>query len=97
MAMTTNARELMLTIGLTKTERAVFLCLAAKSEELVFRAELLAVMKGRASHTIDSHVMAIRRKLQKHQGAAKIVTVLGSGFILRLERGDLPSEILDAR
>lgn len=86
--MTERAHELMLAIGLTKTEQAVFTSLAVKVEALVSREELLAILRGSASHTIDSHIMAIRRKLEKHGGAAKIDTVSGLGFILRLGRGD---------
>jgi DNA-binding response OmpR family regulator len=79
-----KAHELVLTVGLTKTEQAIFVCLATKAEALVSREELLLLLKGRAPHTIDSHVMEIRRKLAQHGCAAKIVTVVGAGFILRL-------------
>lgn len=83
-----NTRRLALTAGLTKTEQALFVCLASKAEALVSRTELLAVLKGNAPHTIDSHIMAIRRKLSKHGVAATINTVVGSGFILSVRGRD---------
>jgi hypothetical protein len=58
-----KARELMLAAGLSKTEQAVFARLATKPNSLVRREEVLAVLKGSATHTIDSHIMAIRRKI----------------------------------
>jgi DNA-binding response OmpR family regulator len=79
-----KARELMLAAGLSKTEQAVFACLATKPNELVRRGEVLAVLKGSAAHTIDSHIMAIRRKLRHHGQDVSIETVTGLGFILRM-------------
>jgi len=79
-----EARELMLAAGLGRTQQAVFECLAAKPNALVRRADLLAVLKARSPHTIDSHIMEIRRKLRHHGQDAMIETVTGSGFILHL-------------
>ena len=70
--------------NLTRTERAIFLVLAKKANTQVSRAELLATMKGTSPHTIDSHIMAIRRKLQKSESAVEIKTVVGQGFVLQV-------------
>jgi DNA-binding response OmpR family regulator len=86
--MTEKPREVMIAAGLTKTEQAVFARLAVNEGSLVSRGELLAVLSGKASHTIDSHIMAIRRKLEKHGGSTTIETVMRSGFILRLQHYD---------
>jgi DNA-binding response OmpR family regulator len=72
-----------LAAGLSKTETAVFAGLAAKPNALVPRGELQAVLRGSSPHTIDSHIMAIRRKLAEHGQGLTIETVTGSGFILR--------------
>lgn len=69
---------------LSRTERAVFARLAACADALVTRSDLLGVIRGNAPHTLDSHVMAIRRKLLQSGSPATIETVKGSGFILRL-------------
>lgn len=84
---TEKAREMMVIPGLTRTEQAVFACLAAKLGTVVSRGEVLAVLRGGAPHTVDSHIMAIRRKLEQNGGPAKIETVVGSGFILRPRSG----------
>jgi DNA-binding response OmpR family regulator len=82
--MTERVRGVGVAAGLTQTEQTVFARLADTAETLVLRAELLEVLKGCAPHTIDSHIMAIRRKLKRHGSDAKVETVVGSGFILRL-------------
>lgn len=82
--MTESVCGVVVAAGLTQTEQTVLTRLASKPETLVLRAELLEVLKGCAPHTIDSHIMAIRRKLERHGSDAKIETVVGSGFILRL-------------
>lgn len=82
--------ELELAVGLSKTERAILTCLAENMNKLVPQEDLLMILKGGSSHTIDSHIMAIRRKL-KDNGLALIVrTVRGSGFVL--SRGTLRSQ-----
>jgi DNA-binding response OmpR family regulator len=82
--MTEKVRGVAVAADLTQTEQTVFARLADKPETLVLRAELLDLLKGCAPHTIDSHIMAIRRKLKRHGSDAKVETVVGSGFILRL-------------
>lgn len=69
-------------VGLSKTERAVFERLAADVNELVAREELLSILRGSSPHTIDSHIMAIRRKLQDNRLSLVVKTVKGSGFVL---------------
>lgn len=69
-------------LSLSSTERAIFLELFARRNELVARAELLEVVRAKAPHTIDSHIMAIRRKLVQHGAGMILETVRNSGFIL---------------
>ncbi len=87
--MTPKAQELMLSLGLSRTEQAVFTRLASKPNALVSRGELLGVLRGSKSHTIDSHIMAIRRKLTERAPSVTIETVPKSGFILCLSTGPL--------
>jgi DNA-binding response OmpR family regulator len=65
----------------------IFARLAAKPDSLVTRDEILSVMRGKADHTVDSHIMAIRRKLAERRQGVTIQTVTGKGFILRLPAG----------
>ena len=76
--------SLMPDVGLSNTEQRIFAQLASRPNALVTREELLSAMRGKAPHTIDSHIMGIRRKLESHRSSASIETVKGSGFILRL-------------
>ena len=78
------AQELIDSGVFSKAQLAVFVCLAAKPNELVRREELLAVIKGRSSKTIDSHIMDIRRKLRQHRPNATIETITRSGYILHI-------------
>jgi DNA-binding response OmpR family regulator len=82
--MTDRVRAISDGANFTKTERAIFLLLAERANASVLRAELLAATKGGAPHTIDSHIMAIRRKLEKSGAAAKIETIVGQGFVLQI-------------
>lgn len=74
-------------LGLTRTESAVFQFLNRRPDALVTRDELLTAMKGQARHTIDSHIMAIRQKLRSAGATDTIETVKGTGFILRRVKG----------
>jgi DNA-binding response OmpR family regulator len=82
--MAENALHLALAAGLSKSQMAVFACLVARPGALVSRAEILAALKANAPHTIDSHIMEIRRKLERLGNGTTIETVKGSGFILHL-------------
>ena len=78
--------EAVMRIGrLTNTEKAIFAYLADNANVRVARKDLLPILKGRASHTIDSHIMAIRRKLEKSGLQVTITTIIGYGFILNVE------------
>lgn len=70
--------------NLTKTESAIFRCLADRANTRVSREEILGVMKGRSAHTIDSHIMSIRRKLEQDDSSARIETLIGFGFLLHV-------------
>lgn len=73
------------TIGLSRTESALFDRLATNANGVVSRAELMSVLRGNAPHTLDSHVMSIRRKLTHHEvHRVSIETVKGAGFILKI-------------
>jgi DNA-binding response OmpR family regulator len=75
-------RDLISSSGFSKTEQTIFMRLAETFDGLVMRGELLVLLKAGSPHTIDSHIMSIRRKL-KDSGAAVVVrTVKGSGFVL---------------
>ncbi len=71
-------------LGLSATERAIFERIAEHPNQLVTRSALMAVLRGSSPRTIDSHIMAIRRKLQGLGSPATIETVKRQGFILRL-------------
>jgi DNA-binding response OmpR family regulator len=81
--MSDSALELTSSFGFSRTEQAIFARLAADANALVKRADLLAALRGNAPHTIDSHIMAIRRKLAQGGSELTIETVKGAGFILR--------------
>jgi DNA-binding response OmpR family regulator len=68
--------------NLTKTELAIFRYLAERANTRVSRDAILGVMKGRSAHTIDSHIMSIRRKSEQDGSSARIETLIGFGFVL---------------
>jgi DNA-binding response OmpR family regulator len=70
-------------IGLSRTQGRIFTLLASSAGVLVPRDKLLGVISGNSPHTLDSHIMEIRRKLKQHENSGSIETVKGSGFILR--------------
>lgn len=82
--MTQSLLTIMERAKFTNTERAIFGLLAANANASVTRTELLTTMKGTASHTIDSHIMAIRRKLKSCSAAVHIKTIVGQGFLLQI-------------
>jgi DNA-binding response OmpR family regulator len=71
-------------IGLSRTEAGLFDCLVAHADNIVPRSILLDTLKGRSPRTVDSHIMEIRRKMERHQVQdVTIETVKGCGFVLR--------------
>lgn len=62
-------------LNLSRTELAIFTQLFAKKNQLVARADLMSVLRGRSPHTIDSHIMEIRRKLSASGSGMQLETV----------------------
>lgn len=77
--------SVMKSAGLTKTEQVIFAYLVENANMRVSRHAILSVLKASAPHTIDSHIMAIRRKLQRSGARATVETVVGYGFILHVQ------------
>jgi len=67
----------------SKTEMAIIDLLADSMGSVVSRESLLSNLRGAKSHTLDSHIMAIRRKLNESGDPYAIDTVPRVGFILR--------------
>ena len=83
--MTENFGQVILAANLTKMERAILDLLQDRTNSTVSRDEILALLKGNATHTIDSHIMAIRRKLANAGSTAKIETIARRGFVLLVD------------
>ena len=83
--MTDQYYGLMTKAGLSKTESAIFRKLASRPNEVVSRDELVGLLKGTRPHTLDSHIMAIRKKIAQHDASVTIETITGSGFLLRAQ------------
>jgi DNA-binding response OmpR family regulator len=69
-------------LNLSRSERAIFGELLMRKNQLVARQDLLGLLRARSPHTIDSHIMMIRRKLSQNRSALRLETVRKSGFIL---------------
>jgi DNA-binding response OmpR family regulator len=82
--MTENFGRPILAPDLTKMERAILDLLQDRANSTVSKDEILALLKGNAAHTIDSHIMAIRRKLANADSTATIETIVRHGFVLHL-------------
>jgi DNA-binding winged helix-turn-helix (wHTH) protein len=70
----------------SKTEKAIFDTLAGTMGNVVSREQLSSKLKGSRPHTLDSHIMAIRKKLADSGEPYAIETVPRVGFILRSKR-----------
>jgi DNA-binding response OmpR family regulator len=82
-------------LPLTTTEYDILACLVNAAGQVVSRVELMGTVFGRdanpADRSLDVHISRVRQKLGAHRSL--ILTVRGSGYMLRLDR----SRIRDVR